>query len=392
MIECLIALCARQRIFTVIGVLVAVGFGIAALFRTSLDAVPDLSDTQVIIFTEWMGRSPNLVEDQITYPIVTTFLAAPKVKVVRGFTMFGMSFVYIIFEDGTDLYWARTRVLEYLSSIKGKLPPSVTPALGPDATGLGWVFQYALVDDSGKSSLSDLRTFQDWTLRYRLQSVPGVAEVASFGGYVQQYQVTVDPNRLKAFGLGITDVAQAVRQSNGEVGGRLLEISGREYMVRGRGYVGSTKDLEAVVLKTDERGTPVLVRDVGHVALGPEIRRGVSDLLTGLDLGPVIARRASTCRACSSWARVRMPLRLPARPDRRRRLRASGAGDYLRLGRPDGRRLLLPGAQAEPGADRAGLRLGQSRIQISHLEDRSLESGRLRRGVEQCGPGSSSSP
>jgi copper/silver efflux system protein len=268
---------AENRVLVLLLTAIAVAYGAWTLRRIPVDAIPDLSDTQVVVYSRW-DRSPDVIEDQVTYPIVTALLGTPNVKVVRGFSDFGYSFVYVIFRDGTDLYWARSRVLEYLSKIQPLLPAGVRTEIGPDATGVGWVFQYALVDDSGRASLSDLRTFQDWTLRYRLQSVPGVAEVASFGGYVQQYQVTVDPNRLKAFSLGITDVADAVRRSNDEVGGRLLEVSGREYMVRGRGYLGSREDLEAVVLKTDERGTPVLVRDVGRVSLGPEIRRGVADL------------------------------------------------------------------------------------------------------------------
>jgi copper/silver efflux system protein len=268
---------AENRVLVLLLTAVAVAYGVWTLRHIPVDAIPDLSDTQVVVYSRW-DRSPDIIEDQVTYPIVTALLGTPNVKVVRGFSDFGYSFVYVIFKDGTDLYWARSRVLEYLSKIQPLLPAGVRTEIGPDATGVGWVFQYALVDDSGTLSLADLRTFQDWTLRYRLQSVAGVAEVASFGGFVQQYQVTVDPNRLKAFGLGITEVAEAVRKSNDEVGGRLLEVSGKEYMVRGRGYVGSREDLEAVVLKTDARGTPVLVRDVGRVSLGPEIRRGVADL------------------------------------------------------------------------------------------------------------------
>ncbi len=228
----------------------------------------------MIVYSRW-DRSPDIMEDQVTYPIVAALLGAPNVKVIRGFSDFGFSYVYVIFKDGTDIYWARSRVSEYLSKIQPQLPAGVKTELGPDATGVGWVFQYALVDESKTHSLAELRSFQDWNLRYRLQSVPGVAEVASIGGFVQQYQVTVDPNRLKARGLSIAEVSEAVRKSNSDVGGRLLEFSGREYMVRGRGYIKSVADIEKVVLKTDDRGTPVLVRDIGTVALGPEIRRGV---------------------------------------------------------------------------------------------------------------------
>jgi len=277
MIKGLIRFSANNRFIVLLMTAVAVGYGAYVVMNIPVDAIPDLSDTQVIIYSRW-DRSPDIMEDQVTYPIVTALLGAPKVKVIRGFSDFGYSYVYVIFKDGTDIYWARSRVVEYLSKIQPLLPPGVKTELGPDATGVGWVFQYALVDDSNTHSLSDLRTFQDWNLRYRLQSVPGVAEVASIGGFVQQYQVTADPNRLKSYDLAIMDVATAVRASNNEVGGRLLEFAGKEFMVRGRGYVRSKEDLEKVVLKTDEKGTPVLLRDVGDVSLGPELRRGVSDL------------------------------------------------------------------------------------------------------------------
>jgi Cu(I)/Ag(I) efflux system membrane protein CusA/SilA len=277
MIRSIIRFSANNRVLVLAATVVAVAYGLYTLRHIPVDAIPDLSDTQVIVYSRW-DRSPDILEDQVTYPIVTALLGAPGVKSIRGFSDFGFSYVYVIFKDGTDLYWARSRVLEYLSKISPVLPAGVRTELGPDATGVGWVFQYALVDDSGRHSLSDLRTFQDWNLRYRIQSVPGVAEVASIGGFVQQYQVTVDPTRLRAYGLGIMDVTAAVRKSNDEVGGRLIEASGREFMVRGRGYVKSVGDLDQIVLRTDARGTPVLLRDVGHVALGPEMRRGVSDL------------------------------------------------------------------------------------------------------------------
>ncbi len=268
---------AENRFVVLFATAFVVAYAIYVVRHIPVDAIPDLSDTQVIVYSRW-DRSPDIVEDQVTYPIVTALLGAPNVKTIRGFSDFGFSYVYVIFKDGTDLYWARSRVLEYLSRIQPVLPAGVRTELGPDATGVGWVFQYALVDESRTHSLADLRTLQDWNLRYRLQSVPGVAEVAALGGFSQQYQVTVDPNRLKAYSLGIMEVAEAVRRSNQEVGGRLIEFSGKEYMVRGRGYLRSPKDLEQVVLKTDERGTPVLLRDVADVALGPEMRRGVSDL------------------------------------------------------------------------------------------------------------------
>ncbi len=253
-------------------------WGAWCLKETRVDAIPDLSETQVIIFSEWMGRSPDLVEDQVTYPLVTSMLAAPKVKDVRGFSMFGMSFVYVIFEEDTDLYWARSRVLEYLSKLQGRLPAGVTPTIGPDASGVGWIFQYALVDESGKVGPAEMRTFQDWSVRFWLQSVPGVAEVAAVGGMEKQYQVEVDPARLYALGLSTADVARAVKGANREVGARTLEISEREHYVRGRGYVRSLQDLEKAVVGTGPGGVPVRVSDVGTVSFGPQLRRGIADL------------------------------------------------------------------------------------------------------------------
>jgi copper/silver efflux system protein len=241
-----------------------------------LDALPDLSDTQVIVYSRW-DRSPDILEDQVTYPIITALLGAPKVKAIRGFSDFGFSYVYVIFEDGTDLYWARSRVLEYLSKITAQLPSEVKVELGPDATSVGWVFQYALVDRSGQHSSDELRSFQDWFLRYAVQSVPGVSEVATVGGQVRQYQITVNPNALASYGLPLDAVISAVRHGNNDVGGRLVELSGREYMVRGRGYVKSLSDLEQTVVRA-EGGTPILVKDVAVVALGPELRRGIADL------------------------------------------------------------------------------------------------------------------
>ncbi len=241
-----------------------------------MDALPDLSDTQVIVYSKW-DRSPDIVEDQVTYPIVTSLLGAPKVKAVRGLSDFGFSYVYVIFEDGTDIYWARSRVLEYLSKITANLPPGVKTELGPDATSVGWVYQYALVDHSGQHSMDEIRSYQDWFLRYSIQSVPGVAEVATVGGQARQFQVSINPNKLASYGIPIDAVIQAVKSANSEVGGRLVEYSGREYMVRGRGYVKTTKDLESAVLKA-ENGTPVRLGDVATVSLGPEMRRGLADL------------------------------------------------------------------------------------------------------------------
>ena len=279
MIARLIEWCAQRRGMVIVLSAVAFAGAVLAMRSVPVDAIPDLSDPQVVVFTEWMGRSPDLVEDQVTYPIVSSLLAAPKVTAVRGQSMFGMSFIYVIFEEGTDLYWARSRVLEYLSTLRARLPEGVSPTLGPDASSVGWVYQYALVDKSGRHDLAELRAFQDFHLRYALASVPGVAEVASVGGYERQYQVEVDPARLHAYGLALADVSAALRRSNREVGGRVIEMSGREYFVRGRGYVHSLDDLRQVAVGVDPRsGTPIRVADLGRVAFGPDIRRGVSEL------------------------------------------------------------------------------------------------------------------
>jgi copper/silver efflux system protein len=278
MIERLIDWCARNRFLVFTATLVVTAWGLWAIAATPVDAVPDISDVQVIVSTEWVGRSPDLIEDQVTYPVISALISTPGVSTVRGFTDFGISYVYVIFEDGTDIYWARSRVVEYLQGIRGQLPEGVNPVIGPDATGVGWVFEYALVDETGQHTLADLRGFQDWYLRYWLASVPGVAEVASIGGFVQQYQVNLDPGRLAAFGLGVRDVVDAIRASNNDVEGRLLEFAGREYMVRGRGYLSSVADIEQVSLGADPRGTPIRVSDVARVQLGPDIRRGVAEL------------------------------------------------------------------------------------------------------------------
>ncbi len=268
--------CARAPWTTLLFVAALLVWAGYAIRDTKLDAIPDLSDTQVIILTQWPGRSPDLVEDQITYPLSSSLLGAPKVKFVRGQSFFGLSFVYVVFEDGTDLYWARSRIVEYMAG--ATLPDGVTPKLGPDATGVGWVFQYALVDRSGEHDLAALRSLQDFDVRYALQSVPGVAEVASVGGYVKQYQVTLDPVRLRAYGVSVPGVVKAVRASNADVGGRTVEIAGHEHMIRGRGYVKTTEDLEAVVVKTSEDGTPVTIGELGRVVIGPDQRRGVAEL------------------------------------------------------------------------------------------------------------------
>ena len=278
MIARVIALCARNRVMTLLGVAAAFVWGAYALRHTPLDAIPDLSDVQVIVSAEWPGRSPDLVEDQLTYPVSTALLSAPRVRSVRGQSFFGLSLVYVIFEDGTDLYWARSRVLEYMDAAKARLPAGVTPTIGPDATGVGWVFEYALVDRSGKHDLAELRSLQDWSVRYALASVPGVAEVASIGGFVRQYQVQVDPERLRAYGIPLRDVVAAVRASNQDVGGGVIEIAGHEQVIRGRGYVHSLEDLELVPLRSDPRGAPVFLRDVATVAFGPDLRRGLVEL------------------------------------------------------------------------------------------------------------------
>ncbi len=278
MINRIIEYSATNRGLVIILVLSLVVIGVWSIRNIPLDAIPDLSDPQVIIYTEWPGRSPDLVEAQITYPIVSAMLAAPRVSVVRGGSDYGFSYVYVIFDEGTDIYWGRSRVLEYLNKITGKLPEGVAPTLGPDATGVGWAFEYALVDKSGKHNLAQLRSFNDWYLRYWLESVPGVAEVATVGGFVKQYQVNVDPNKLLAYNLPLHKVMEVIRNSNKEVGGRVVEFTGKEYLVRGRGYVQSLEDIENLAVSSNEMGTPVLVKHVAKVELGPEMRRGAAEL------------------------------------------------------------------------------------------------------------------
>lgn len=281
----------NSKIVYVCTVLLAL-WGAYCLKNIKMDAIPDLSETQVIIFTDWMGRSPDLIEDQITYPLVTSMLSAPKVKVVRGLSMFGMSFVYVIFDDDTDLYWARSRVVEYLSRLSGKLPPGVTPTLGPDASGVGWIYQYALVDPTGQHDLSQIKTFQDWYLKYWLSSVPGVAEVASVGGYEKQFQVEIDPVKMTALKVSIGKIINAIRESNRDVGGRTIEISEREHYVRGKGYIKEPREIENISLGVGPNGTPIRIADIGRVNLGPNIRRGVSDLDgKGDTVGGVIVMR-----------------------------------------------------------------------------------------------------
>ena len=269
---------ARNPVLVGLGVAALLAWGLYALARTPLDAIPDLSDVQVIVFSEYPGQAPQVVEDQVTYPLSTAMLAVPHAKVVRGYSFFGFSFVYVLFEDGTDLYWARSRVLEALNFVTGRLPAGVAPTLGPDATGVGWIYEYALVDRSGGHDLAELRSLQDWLLRYELQTVPGVAEVASVGGHVRQYQVEVDPNQLAAYGLTLAQLRRAIQRSNNDIGGRLVEQAETEFMVRARGYLRSVRDLEQVAVGASGSGTPVLLGHVANISLGPELRRGLTDL------------------------------------------------------------------------------------------------------------------
>ncbi|MDZ4255735.1 MAG: efflux RND transporter permease subunit, partial [Sulfuritalea sp.] len=275
MLNALIGWSARNAFLVLLATLFVTLAGIYAVLRTPIDALPDLSDVQVIVYTEYPGQAPQVVEDQVTYPLTTAMLSVPKSKVVRGFSFFGASFVYIIFEDGTDIYWARSRVLEYLNFAAGRMPKGITPQIGPDATGVGWVYQYALV--AKDKTLAELRSIQDWYLRYQLTKAQGVAEVASIGGFVQTYQVTVDPVRLRAYGIPLMKVAQVIRDSNRDVGGRVVEMAETEYMVRGKGYLRGRSDLELLVVKS-EKGTPVLIRDIARVELAPDERRGITEL------------------------------------------------------------------------------------------------------------------
>jgi Cu(I)/Ag(I) efflux system membrane protein CusA/SilA len=278
MLQKIVEASARNTFLVALGTAGLVAWGVWAVLNTPVDAIPDLSDVQVIVYTEYPGQAPQIVEDQVTYPLSTAMLAVPSARTVRGYSFFGLSFVYVIFEDGTDLYWARSRVLESLDVVSGRLPDGVDPTLGPDATGVGWVYEYALVDRSGRHDLAELRSLQDWHLRYALQTVPGVAEVASVGGHVRQYQVEVDPNRLAAYGLSIAHVRHAIRRSNADIGGRLIEQAETEFMVRARGYLKGVADLERVAVGASASGTPILLQNVATISLGPELRRGLTDL------------------------------------------------------------------------------------------------------------------
>ena len=329
MLSKIIDVCARNRFMVFTAVLLLILAGIWSLQHVPLDALPDISDVQVIVHTAWAGEPPDVIEDQVTYPIVTSLLAAPHVKAVRAQTMFGDSYVYVVFQDGTDLYWARSRVIEYLQQISGRLPENVHPSIGPDATGAGWVYEYAIVDKSGKHSLADMRSLQDWHLRYALETVPGVAEVASIGGFVRQYQVQLDPNKLLAYGIPLSAVIDKVKMSTNEVGGRVLDLSGAEYMIRGLGYLRSLNDLATVAVGS-KNGTPVLLRDLGTVTFGPDIREGVAEWNgEGETVGGIIVMRQGM-NALNVINGVKQKLReiAPSLP---------------------------PGVQIMPGSDRSGL-------------------------------------
>src|SRR5215831_17068211 len=276
MLQRIIDYSLRNKFIILLGSLALVLGGIYAVRKIPLDAIPDLSDVQVIVYTEWPGQAPQIVQDQVTYPITTKMLSVPKAKVVRGYSFYGFSFVYVIFEDGTDPYWARSRVLEYLSGLSGRLPTGVSPSLGPDATGVGWAFMYSI--NSTNRDLAELRSMQDWYLRYQLASVEGVSEVASIGGFVRQYQVTVDPAKLRAYNLSLSDVAMAVQRSNGEVGGRSIEMAEKEFILRVQGYIDSIEDLKKVAVGVGTNGVPILLGQIANVQLGPDMRRGIAEL------------------------------------------------------------------------------------------------------------------
>ncbi len=327
MLRAIIDFSLRNRFAVLLATLALTLAGIFALRNIPLDAIPDLSDTQVIIYTEWQGQAPQIVQDQVTYPITTKMLSVPRAKVVRGYSFYGFSFVYVIFEDGTDPYWARSRVLEYLSSLSGNLPKNVTPTLGPDATGVGWAFMYSL--NSKERDLAELRSIQDWYLKYQLTSVEGVSEVASIGGFVKQYQVTVDPTKLRAYNLSIADVSMAIKKSNGEVGGRSIEMAEKEFILRVRGYVQNVDDLRKVALGVGANGVPILLDQVANVQLGPDMRRGIAELngdgetvggivvvRYGANARHVIAGREKTARSCDESIAAGCELHDRLRPHR----------------------------------------------------------------------------
>ena len=292
MIAGLIRWSIDNRFLVLLATAFLVAWGTYSLRQTPVDALPDLSDVQVIIKTSFPGQAPQVVEDQVTYPLTTAMLSVPKAVTVRGYSFFGDSYVYIIFEDGTDLYWARSRVLEYLSQVTGQLPDSAKPALGPDATGVGWIFEYALVDRTGQNDLSQLRSLQDWFLKYELQTVPGVAEVATIGGMVKQYQVVVDPDKLRAFNIPLNQVKRAIQAGNQEAGGSVIEMGEAEYMVRATGYLQGLDDVSNVPIGVNANGTPIILSDIAELRLGPQMRRGIAELNgEGEVVGGVIVMR-----------------------------------------------------------------------------------------------------
>ncbi|NOX51408.1 MAG: efflux RND transporter permease subunit, partial [Gammaproteobacteria bacterium] len=292
MIAKLILWSISNRVLVLIATAMLVAGGLYSIKQTPIDALPDLSDVQVIIKTSFPGQAPQVVEDQVTYPLTTAMLSVPKAVTVRGYSFFGDSYVYVIFEDGTDLYWARSRVLEYLSQVAGQLPDSAKPALGPDATGVGWIYEYALVDRTGQHDLAQLRSIQDWFLKYELQTVPGVAEVATIGGMVRQYQVVVDPDKLRSFGIPLAKVKQAIQSGNQEAGGSVIEMGEAEYMVRATGYLQSLEDIATVPLGVTSNGTPIVVSDIADLRIGPQMRRGIAELNgEGEVVGAVIIMR-----------------------------------------------------------------------------------------------------
>ncbi|HLV02218.1 MAG TPA: efflux RND transporter permease subunit, partial [Acidobacteriota bacterium] len=290
MLERIIDWSIRNKFVVILGTIAIVFWGIYAVQNTPVDAIPDLSDVQVIIYTEYPGQAPQVVEDQVTYPITTQMLAVPFAQVVRGYSFFGSSFVYVIFEDGTDMYWARSRVLEYLNYVSGRLPAGVTPSLGPDATGVGWAYMYALT--SKTRNLAELRSLQDWFIKYELTSVEGVSEVASIGGFVKQYQITVEPGKLRAYNIPLSRIREAVQRSNSDVGGRVLEMAETEFMIRGLGYIEDVEDIKDIALGVNDQGIPILIRDIAIVQEGPEMRRGLAELNgQGETVGGIVVAR-----------------------------------------------------------------------------------------------------
>ena len=297
-----------NRFMVLMLTIIVVGLGVYAVKQTPLDALPDLSDVQVIIKTSYPGQAPQVVEDQVTYPLTTAMLSVPKAVNVRGYSFFGDSYVYVIFEDGTDLYWARSRVLEYLSQVASKLPADARPELGPDATGVGWVYEYALVDRKGNHDLSQLRSIQDWFLKYELQTVPGVSEVVTIGGMVKQYQVVLDPDSLRAYNLPLSKVRKAIQRGNQETGGSVIEMAEAEYMVRATGYVDELDELRHIPLGVNEQGTPILLKDVAQIRLGPQLRRGVAELDGGGEVvgGVVVMRFGENALSTINGAKAKL--------------------------------------------------------------------------------------